>query len=43
LASLGGREIARAEFESMMQPLVTQSPLPWALHPVSKTDLARWE
>ena len=43
LASLGGREIARTEFESMMQLLVAEPPLPWALDPVSNTDLTKWE
>lgn len=41
LASLGGREIDRTEFESMLERLTAMPALPWADHPPRKEDLDR--
>ena len=41
LASLGGREIDRSQFESMVQRLTGLGAMPWASAPPSKRDLTR--
>lgn len=41
LASLGGREIDRQDFESLVHRLTAMSALPWRESPPSKHDLAR--
>lgn len=43
LASLGGREIARSVFESMITPLVKDAPLPWAAEPITRDVLCDLE
>lgn len=42
LASLGGAEIDRTEFEAQVSTLTKQDSLPWKTCPPCKHDLARW-
>lgn len=42
LASLGGREIVRSAFESLVVQQTALPDLPWATDPVAKPSLAQW-